>query len=323
MSAAPTLLLTVLGASLILVVLRDAFEALFHPDGRRVLSRGIIRVSWRLFHRIARRRPRAFALAGPVTLLAILISWMALLILGWALIIWPHLPDGFHFASELGRPGGGFSEAIYLSIVTLATIGYGDISPASDLMRLIVPLEALIGLGLLTAAVSWLLSVYPALSRRRSLAYEITLLREVLANAERFPSREPASAEQIYGELLSRLVAVERDLVTIPISYYFSGRDDRFSLPVVMPWLLDLADAGLDDSLPAGTRLRAQMLRAAIDDFARTTAERFHGRRSSSTAELLAHYAADHLRNGGSSSQACGISTDEAPPGAPSVDPGG
>ena len=38
-----------------------------------------------------------------------------------------------------------------------------------------------------------------------------------------------------------RLVAVERDLVTIPLSYYFAERDERFSLAAVMPWLLALA----------------------------------------------------------------------------------
>jgi hypothetical protein len=40
------------------------------------------------------------------------------------------------------------------------------------------------------------------------------------------------------------------------------------------------------------------MLCAAIDDFARTTAERFHGGEAAPTAELLERYARDHLREG-------------------------
>jgi len=290
---------TLAGAALVVLVLRDAFEALFHPDGRTVLSRAIMRQSWHLFHRLGARRPGTLPVAGPVTLVTIVGSWAVLLASGWALILWPHFPDGFRFATELGAPENqqSFVDALYMSLVTLGTIGYGDISPASDGLRLLVPLEALVGFALLTAVVSWLLSVYPALSRRRSLAYEITLLREAAEGAPNgdFVRRQADSAERIFAELLSRLVAVERDLVTIPLSYYFTERDDRFSLAAVMPWLLALADEGPAGDVAAPTRLRARMLHAAIDDFARSTARRFHGGDAGTTAELLEHYARDHL----------------------------
>ena len=130
------------------------------------------------------------------------------------------------------------------------------------------------------------MSVYPALSRRRSLAYEITLLREAAEGAPNgdFVRRHADSAERIFTELLSRLVAVERDLVTIPLSYYFAERDERFSLAAVMPWLLALADHGPTGDVAAPTRLRARMLHAAIEDFARSTARRFHGGHSGTTA---------------------------------------
>jgi hypothetical protein len=62
-----------------------------------------------------------------------------------------------------------------------------------------------------------------------------------------------------------------------------------------MPWLLALADRGLTDDVAAPTRLRAGMLHAAIDDFARTTARRFHGDDSGTTDDLLARFARDHL----------------------------
>src|SRR5215208_7316819 len=216
MSLIASVFCTLAGAALVLLVLRDAFEALFHPDGRTVLSRAIMRGSWRLFHRLCARRPGTLPLAGPFTLVTIVSSWAVLLAVGWALILWPHFPDGFRFATELGSPENqrSFIDALYISLVTLGTIGYGDISPASDALRLLVPVEALVGFALLAAVVSWLLSVYPALSRRRSLAYEITLLREATEDAPNgdFVRRQADSAETIFAELLSRLVAVERDL---------------------------------------------------------------------------------------------------------------
>lgn len=278
---------TVAGILLIGVALRDGFEALFVPDGRMLLSRGVMRAWWRLL----RRRPRARPLAGPLILLTILTCWLALLICGWALVLWPHFPEHFVFAR--GARGRDLVDALYLSVVTLATIGYGDVTPAADALRLLLPLEALLGFGLLTAAVSWLLSVYPALSRRRSLAYEIWLLREALGEAGGLVQREGRSAEQLFGELLSRLVAVERDLVTLPVSYYFTERDQRFSLAEVMPWLLELTERGLAEDVPPRTRLRARMLRRAIDDFSRTTVKRFGGEACETTAERLAAAAAE------------------------------
>jgi hypothetical protein len=161
----------------------------------------------------------------------------------------------------------------------------------------VTPLEALVGFGLLTASVSWLLSIYPVISRRRSLAYEIHLLeraqREVGASVSGLDS---SSAEGVYAELTSRLVTVERDMVIFPVAYYFASADTRFALASAMPSLLTLAEsARTDPSATEQVRLRATMLRTAIDDFARTAADRFHGSQAESTEELLADYARDHL----------------------------
>jgi hypothetical protein len=103
----------------------------------------------------------------------------------------------------------------------------------------------LLGFGLLSASISWLLLIYPALSRRRSLAYEITLLTEAGAHTGAPPAwLQGAAAEGVYAELTSRLVAVERDFVSFPIAYYFVERDKRFALASAMPTLLELAEQG-------------------------------------------------------------------------------
>ena len=81
------------------------------------------------------------------------------------------MPEGFLHATELGAVGTSLLDALSFSLVTLSTLGYGDVSPSHGLLRLAAPLEALLGLGLLTASVSWLLSIFPVLSRRRALAY--------------------------------------------------------------------------------------------------------------------------------------------------------
>ena len=292
MSTLPGIVLTALGTLLVAVALRDVFDTLFHESGRAVLSTVLMRLVWRVFRRIGGRR--RLSLAGPIALIVVVMSWAALLIVGWALVLMPHMPDGFAFTT--GTRSGRVVESLYLSLVTLTTVGFGDIAPAEGWLRLVGPLEALIGFGLLTASVSWLLSIYPLLSRRRSLAYEIHLLTEAESEAgSSIEDMEPWAAESVYSELMTRLVSVERDMVTFPVAYYFAEADSRFALPASMPAMLRLAEAGCGPDVPPPVRLRATMLREAIGDFARTTAERFHGSAAEDVDELLDDYARDHL----------------------------
>jgi hypothetical protein len=291
MSTVPTVLLTALGVLLVALVLRDVFDTLFHESGRAALSTVVMHTVWRTFRRVGGRR--RLALAGPTSIIAVVASWAALLIVGWALILMPHMPGAFTLT---GPRSGRVAESLYLSLTTLTTVGFGDIAPAEGWLRIVAPLEALIGFALLTASVSWLLSIYPLLSRRRSLAYEIHLLTEAESETDTsLTTMEPWAAESVYSELMTRLVSVERDLVTFPVAYYFTEPDSRFALPASMPSLLRLAEAGCGEEVPAPVRLRATMLRDAIGDFARTIATRFHGSASERTEALLDDYARDHL----------------------------
>jgi hypothetical protein len=295
MSTLPTVLATLGGIALIAIALRDVFDVLFNETTRAVLAHGVTRGVWRAFRRLARGRPAAFSLAGPFALLAVVATWGVMLILGWTLVYWPHMPEDFNLGSGVD-PSHTFVDALYYSMATLSTLGFGDITPATPLLRVISPLESILGFGLLTASISWLLSVYPVLSRRRSLAYEANLLTDSLERIDvPLLDLDPGAAEGVYSELTSRLVAVERDMATFPVAYYFPATDIRFSLPATMPKLLELAERGTDESVPERVRLRAMMLHEAIDDFAHTISA-FHGNEGGSTEELLDAYRRDHLR---------------------------
>ena len=230
-TTAGTLVSTAAGLGLIGLVGRDAFDALFHAEGRGTFSRQITRAVWQVFRRVGTRHER-LSLAGPVAFVTVIATWAGLLVLGWALVFWPHVPGSFRFDAGTDAGASDFVNALNVSLVTLTTLGFGDITPTSDALRLILPLEALLGFGLLSASISWLISIYPALSRR-SLAYEISLLRAAEAEDDlSLDALTPDVTERLLAELTSRLVAVERDLVHFPISYYFSAADPRFSLPV-------------------------------------------------------------------------------------------
>ncbi len=258
---------TLLGVALVLVALRDIFQQLFRPGGAGSLSRGLMRGIWTLFRRLAARRPALLLLAGPSVFLTIVAVWVTLLVVGWALIFWPHLPGGFRYASGLDPSRAeGLGEALYLSLVTLTTLGYGDITPTGATVRVLAPLEALVGFGLLTAAISWLLSIYPVLSRRRSLAHEVALVREAESKTGIPAMRMGAEAtERMLDSLTGRVISAGGDLLRFPIAYYFYDGDEWSSLPAQIGTLERLAEEGCDEACPQAVRLRGDAARSYRD----------------------------------------------------------
>ena len=175
------------GALIVAAVLRDVFHTLFHPGGEGSISRQLMRLVWRAFHLRSGRQP--LVLAGPVGFVAVVAAWTLLLVAGFALIYWPHLEGSFIVAPGLEDAANDeLVDAVYFSATALATLGYGDIAAATTPWRLLATFQGILGLALLTAAVSWLLSIYAALQRRRSLAGLVLRSRRV--------SRRPISSSR-------------------------------------------------------------------------------------------------------------------------------
>lgn len=79
-----------------------------------------------------------------------------------AYILTAHLTPGA-FAVSTGHQGGvaikGFT-AFYFSLVTLCTVGYGDVTPVSKVARMLVVMEVIAGLFYITVLISRLVAVY-------------------------------------------------------------------------------------------------------------------------------------------------------------------
>lgn len=273
------------GGGLVLLVLREIFHAIFHPGGGSALTRAIFPAVWAGAQRLG---PHALALAGPVATVATIGLWAAGLLLGWALVYWPHLPQDFVLAGGL-QPSeqGSFLDALYVSFVYLTTLGLGDIAPREDWLRLLVPLEALLGLALLTAAVSWVLSIYPALTRRSATAAALAVLRDSLAE------RPETAIHVLPGRLDSiaaELTLVRIDLMQYPESYYFRAADPDLSLARILPWLLTLTRS---NHLPATAWQATAELQLALDRLAATLADGFPGVGGEGTEAILVAYAED------------------------------
>jgi hypothetical protein len=286
---------TVLGVLLVALALRDIFDVLFHPLGRGMIARRLVRS----IAVVARRAPGPSGtmglLAGPLSYICVVGTWAGLLVIGWALIFFPQLPGGFHFDPGLDpSQHSGFLDAIYVSLVNLTSLGYGDISPSSSVMRLLGPVETMFGLGLLTASISWLISIYGAISRRDSLAHEVHLAKEAEDElGEKLADGAPELLEGMLASFSDQLIRTRRDLIHFPIVHYFRTEDEERALAGLLPFLGDLVEEAGAESRPKGLRVRAEILRMAIDDFADTLRWRLLVP-GESTDETLGHYQSDH-----------------------------
>lgn len=294
-----TTFLTIIGAALIFVALRDIFQQLFNPSGGGSLAKGIMKTVWGLFRLVGVRRRAVLSLAGPFTLLAIITSWVVLLAVGWALVYWPRLPEAFSFSTPLNPANQtSFIDALYLSLYTLSTLGYGTITPSPGWLKIFAMLEALAGFGLLTAGVTWVISLYPAFARRHSLARDANLVREseLQTGSAIEDDADSEAAERVLAHLASGLVTVRGDLNQFPVTYYFHNTEERSALPVAMPYLLELARKTDGEDRPPEVRRRSAALRSAVEDFSQTIASKtFLGLSSKEPDEILRAYARHHL----------------------------
>jgi len=293
-----TIVSVALGITLIALAARDVFDTLFHPHGRGVVSEALARGSWGLMKRVGGGRPRLRRLAGPVAFSLVVLSWVALVVVGGALIILPYLPERFAIAAELGADEvTGPLGAAYASFVNLTSLGFGDVVARDDLLRLLGPVQAIIGLAILTASISWILSIYRVLGDYRALALETGLLRESERSTGRSLMGLPSeSAARIISGLTSRIIVVRGDFLDFPITYYFCARDDAGNLPHAISGLISVVEAVRGaDSAPA-VALEAERLTLAIEELIATVDDEFLGGRGASVEETLDRWRRDHPR---------------------------
>ena len=249
---------TVLGAVLVLAVLRDVFHTLFHPGGDGALSTHVCSAVWAVARRLG---SRSQVLAGPLAVTTTMLVWFALLVVGFALIYLPQLPQ--HGSYGHGIPqGGGVEDAVYLSVVALATLGLGDVVLAEPWVRLVTPLEALVGFAVLTGAIGWISQIYPALARRRSLALEVGC---GAADGPTIPG--PGRAAQLRA-WTSSMSAVVVDLVQNSETYYFREQDPRIALVPLLVRLDRVAQeesGSSDDEVAAAAQGLDRVLEHALE----------------------------------------------------------
>lgn len=276
------------GVLIVVLTLRDVFRTLWYPRGFGGLARRIFRAVWA----VAGRLPRPVNAAGPVGMVLTSATWLLLLVLGFTLVYLPHMPQGFHFGSSLDPAvSSDLLASVYLSAVALTTLGLGDVVPADPWLRLVVPLQAVIGFVLLTAGISWVLQLYPALTRRRSLARRLSGMARQDA-AQVVATGETSVAVQLLEGVREALAGVEMDLRQYGEAYYFRDQPDSCALAATLPYVDRLVAAGRT-AAASEVRSAAAMLDDGLDAVAELVRSDFLPV-PGSRADLLRAFARDH-----------------------------
>ncbi|MEV0598906.1 potassium channel family protein [Streptomyces sp. NPDC050315] len=283
---------SLVGVGLVMVALRDLFHTLWHPTRHGGLSRLVMTALWKLARRVRARR-RVVGLVGPLAMVTVVGMWAVTVILGWAIIYWPHMPEAFTFApGSAAAQEPALLDSLYLSMVMVATLGLGDIAPAEGWLRMVSPLEALVGFALLTATVSWVLEIYPTLTRRRVLAVRLALLQDSDPTPEQLDCM--AGALLLDG-LATEVVRIRIDFTQYAEAYYFHDGEDHSSLAATVGYAATLAQRG-QATRRADARLAGDLLAGALKDLASILDQRFL-HTGGTPSQVFAAYAADHGRN--------------------------
>jgi hypothetical protein len=163
------LLVIIFGIVLIVLVALDAFETIVLP--RRVTRRirlatlfyRVTGFGWNVVARLIRsstRRDTFQGYIGPLSLLALLLFWAALFVLGFGLLLW-----GLALPLAASQPIS-FLTYLYLSGTTFFTLGLGDVTPLSGVGRFLVVSEVALGFIFLALVISYVPVLYQAFSRR-------------------------------------------------------------------------------------------------------------------------------------------------------------
>jgi hypothetical protein len=252
---------------LILLILLEGFEALVQP--RRVthayrFTRFFYRTTWLLWRSAAalfapgRRREAFLSFYGPLSLLGLFGTWVVGLIVGFGLLQWS-------LGTVLRTPDEevGLTSYLYLSGVSLFTLGYGDVTPVSWYGRLLAVIESGTGLGFLAIIIGYL----PVL-------YQTFAAREVTISMLDARAGSPPTATQLFLRLVpaGNVAAIKPFLdewerwaaellsshLSFPVLTYYRSQHDNQSWLAALTAILDTC-AFLLAAVKGADRYQAQL----------------------------------------------------------------
>jgi hypothetical protein len=243
-----TFIYTTAGCVLLALIIFDIYATVLHSSARygpvgESLNRSVWRVARGISFKLSRpNRHRLLNMIGPLLLPLLIVVYVVLLTLAFALVYYPHVPSGFTFGVQ--HPEPGWMDAVYFSGVTLTTVGYGDVVPRLAPLRFLALFEAASGLVVISLAITYMLTVYGALERKRAVAVSVYHQAGEGADVAGFLIHHFVEG-RFYG-LRDALRTVTRDMqglleshIDHPVIHYFHPVEVYKSTPRVLFLLLE------------------------------------------------------------------------------------
>ena len=248
------------GVLLICVGLLDVFFTVLHYDGFGFISSRLYHSLFRVVCYATRPLPRrhramGLSMAAPLMVPATITVWISLVALGYALIYYSGMDEKFF--SLPGRTlDPSFLEALYFSGTAISTVGFGDITPTNTLYQVLAVSEALIGFGILTLAITYVLGVYNVLQQLGVVSAGLYHQAQDTSDpwsilASHFPDGQHRGLETHLMSLHRGLVDIYEGIRQYPIVYYYHSRRAYRSLPFAFRMVGGMAGA-LRWGLPKG-----------------------------------------------------------------------
>jgi hypothetical protein len=269
----------VAGLGMIVLVLLDAFETIVLP--RRVtrpfrLTTLFYRLTWKPWRLAAstiptgRRRETFLSFFGPLSLIMLLATWAAGLVVGFGFLHWGL---GLKLAVT-NHPVVSFWDALYMSGSTFFTLGLGDVLPRTAGAKLVSVIECALGLGFLGLIIGYLPVIYQSFSdRERSIslldsrAGSPPTAFEVLRRAIR--GGNAPEVVSLLREFESWAADILESHISYPVLCLYRSQHDNQSWLAALIAILDvsaLVMVGVDSIPPQQARLTFAMARHAIVD---------------------------------------------------------
>lgn len=212
---------------------------ILYYEGSGFISNAVQRFSWLLMRRAGRLvspvvRYQFFSFAAPLLIIITVVFWIGIEIIGFGLIYTAGMIGGNNFLG--GTDLHPLLRGLYLSSVTLPTLGFGDITPATWFYQMVSAVEALTGFALMTLSLSYILNIYRVIQQFRVLAAE--LFHETADTGDamvlirhHWDSRLPLYIDSYFRHIEYVLLDWYENLHQYPIAYYYYSSRTHLSIP--------------------------------------------------------------------------------------------
>ncbi|THH39914.1 potassium channel family protein [Neolewinella litorea] len=213
------------GIGVIAITLTDFIYTTLSCNGSGYLSTALNRILGRL---LAPRSDGMRNWSGVLHLVASLFMWIALLLVGGFLVF---IADTDFVVRATTKVPANLSERAYFTGFVFSTLGLGDYAPGSPLGRHLTAVYSLLGFAVLTTAITYILSVTNAVTKKKNLATFLSSLGESPSEMYAYFTAEPDGSlfSERVDDLVTQLNLHLNDHLSYPIVHYFHSDQRSWS----------------------------------------------------------------------------------------------